>query len=70
VRRYDPSGRLIATIRIPVANITKVAFGGPDLRTAYATTAAKGLSEARWRSPWRCVCLRSRWPGWQAGARV
>ena len=32
------------TIRFPVANITKIAFGGPDLRTAYATTAAKGLS--------------------------
>ena len=27
-----------------MANITKIAFGGPDLRTAYATTAAKGLS--------------------------
>ncbi|WP_206240954.1 SMP-30/gluconolactonase/LRE family protein [Novosphingobium terrae] len=46
VRRYDPSGRLIATVPMPVANITKIAFGGPDLRTAYATTAAKGLTEA------------------------
>jgi xylono-1,5-lactonase len=27
----------------PVANITKIAFGGPDLTTAYATTARKGL---------------------------
>lgn len=44
VRRYDPSGALMQTIRFPVANITKIAFGGPDLRTAYATTAAKGLS--------------------------
>lgn len=46
VRRYDPAGRLIATVRFPVANVTKIAFGGADLRTAYATTAAKGLSEA------------------------
>lgn len=46
VRRYDPAGRLVATIRFPVANITKIAFGGPDLRTAYATTARKGLGEA------------------------
>ncbi|MBC2667298.1 SMP-30/gluconolactonase/LRE family protein [Novosphingobium flavum] len=46
VRRYDPAGRLMATVPFPVANITKIAFGGPDLATAYATTAAKGLSAA------------------------
>ena len=46
VRRYDPSGQLIATVRFPVANITKVAFGGPDLRTAYATTSSKGMTAA------------------------
>jgi xylono-1,5-lactonase len=46
VRRYDPAGRLITTVRMPVANITKIAFGGPDLRTAYATTARKGLDAA------------------------
>lgn len=44
VRRYAPDGRLLATVRLPVANVTKVAFGGPGLATAYATTAAKGLS--------------------------
>jgi D-xylonolactonase len=44
VRRYDPAGKLMETVRFPVANITKIAFGGADLRTAYATTAAKGLS--------------------------
>ncbi|KAG5715615.1 hypothetical protein E4T56_gene16978 [Termitomyces sp. T112] len=52
VRRYDPSGALMQTIRFPVANITKIAFGGPDLRTAYAATAAKGLSsEAHTQQP-------------------
>lgn len=45
VRRYAPDGRLVSTVRFPVANVTKIAFGGPDLRTAYATTARKGLSE-------------------------
>ena len=30
--------------RFPVANVTKIAFGGPDLSTAYATTARKGLT--------------------------
>lgn len=44
VRRYDPSGKWIGTVPFPVANVTKIAFGGPDLRTAYATTAAKGLN--------------------------
>lgn len=44
VRRYAPSGALVATVRLPVANVTKIAFGGADLATAFATTAAKGLT--------------------------
>lgn len=44
-RRYSPAGELLDTIRFPVANVTKLAFGGSDLRTVYATTARKGLSE-------------------------
>lgn len=43
VRRYDPAGKLMREIRFPVANITKIAFGGEGLATAYATTARKGL---------------------------
>lgn len=43
VRRYDPDGLLMREIRFPVAHVTKIAFGGPDLRTAFATTARKGL---------------------------
>lgn len=46
VRRYDPAGIAISEVRFPVSNITKIAFGGPDLRTAYATTASKGLDPA------------------------
>ncbi|RVT39445.1 SMP-30/gluconolactonase/LRE family protein [Sphingobium algorifonticola] len=46
VRRYDPDGAMIGQIAFPVANITKIAFGGSDLSTAFATTARKGLSEA------------------------
>lgn len=38
-RRYAPTGDLVDRVRFPVANITKIAFGGPDLRTAFATTA-------------------------------
>lgn len=45
-RRYSPAGEILEEVRFPVANITKIALGGDDLRTAYATTASKGLSEA------------------------
>lgn len=44
VRRYDPAGAMIAQVKFPVANITKIAFGGADLSVGYATTARKGLS--------------------------
>lgn len=43
-RRYSPSGVLVERVRFPVANITKIAFGGPDLKTAYATTARQLLT--------------------------
>lgn len=44
VRRYSPKGELLETIRFPVANVTKVAFGGAGLTTMFATTAAQQLS--------------------------
>lgn len=43
-RRYSPTGELVEQVRFPVANITKLAFGGEGLRTAYATTARQMLS--------------------------
>jgi D-xylonolactonase len=46
LNRYAPDGRLLEYVRFPVANVTKPAFGGPDLRTLYVTTAWKGLSHA------------------------
>jgi D-xylonolactonase len=42
-RRYSPAGALLETIAFPVSNITKIAFGGADLRTAFATTARQGI---------------------------
>jgi sugar lactone lactonase YvrE len=42
-RRYSPKGELIGRVRFPVSNITKIAFGGPDLRTVWATTARQLL---------------------------
>lgn len=46
VRRYSPKGELLEEIGFPVSAITKVAFGGPERKTLYATTAAKHLSDA------------------------
>lgn len=45
VDRYSPQGEVIASIAFPCPNITKVAFGGADLRTVFATTAWKGMTD-------------------------
>ena len=47
VRRYAPDGTLLLQIDFPCARVTKIAFGGPDLRTAYVTTARTGLDDAQ-----------------------
>ena len=41
--RYSPAGEVVERVRFPCANITKIAFGGADLRTAFATTARQFL---------------------------
>ena len=46
VRRYAPDGTLLAHVALPCARVTKLAFGGTDLKTAYVTTARVGLSDA------------------------
>jgi len=43
VRRFSPDGKLIAEVKLPCANVTKLAFGGAALKTAYVTTARHGL---------------------------
>ena len=45
IDRFAPDGRLVGAVRFPCSNITKLAFGGGDLRTVYVTTARKGLSQ-------------------------
>lgn len=47
IERYGQDGKQIDTVAFPCSNITKLVFGGDDLRTAYVTTAMKGLSEAK-----------------------
>lgn len=45
VRRYSPEGEMLMHVPLPCARVTKIAFGGPDLRTAYVTTARTGLND-------------------------
>ncbi|WP_305098388.1 SMP-30/gluconolactonase/LRE family protein [Croceibacterium aestuarii] len=46
VARYSPDGKLVATVKLPARDITKMTLGGPDFRTAYVTTATKNLEPA------------------------
>ncbi|MEO7656668.1 MAG: SMP-30/gluconolactonase/LRE family protein [Sphingomicrobium sp.] len=42
-RRYEASGVLTDVVRVPVANVTKVALGGADGHTGFIATARIGL---------------------------
>ena len=46
VVRFDPAGKEIGRVQLPVQRPTSCTFGGPDLETLYITTASVGLSEA------------------------
>jgi len=43
LRRYLPDGTPDVEIALPFANPTKLAFGGPELRTIFVTTIKHGL---------------------------
>lgn len=45
VVRFSPSGELLETVKLPVQRPTMIAFGGPDLKTAFVTSAGKNLSD-------------------------
>ena len=49
VARFSPDGKLVATVTMPARDITKMALGGPDLKTAYVTTATKNMDEAAFK---------------------
>ena len=42
ITRFAPDGTVERTVSVPTAQVTKCAFGGPDLTTLYITTAAIG----------------------------
>lgn len=44
--RYAPDGQIDRVVEMPVSRPTSCAFGGPDLKTLYITTARFGLSDA------------------------
>ena len=43
--RYSPDGVLADTFELPARDITKLALGGANLRTAFVTTATKNMEE-------------------------
>lgn len=45
VVRFSPAGELIQTVELPVQRPTMIAFGGPDLKTAFVTSAGKNLTD-------------------------
>jgi sugar lactone lactonase YvrE len=46
ISRFGPDGSLQDVISLPVRQPTSCAFGGPDLRTLYVTSASMGLDDA------------------------
>ena len=44
--RYDPDGREMSRIQLPVSQPTCPAFGGADLKTLFVTSASEGLGKA------------------------
>lgn len=42
VNRYTPDGDLVLTVQLPVAQVTKPAFGGPERSDLYITSARRG----------------------------
>ncbi len=46
VEARGPDGAVVARVEVPVPHVTCVAFGGPDLRRMFITTARQGLEAA------------------------
>ncbi|NVD43422.1 SMP-30/gluconolactonase/LRE family protein [Qipengyuania atrilutea] len=46
VARFTPDGKLDIAIDIPARDVTKMAFGGEDFKTAYVTSATKNMEPA------------------------
>lgn len=61
--RLSPAGELLQEVRLPVSCPTMPAFGGPDLRTLFVTTARENRPpEELAREPWAGCVLQMRVP--------
>ncbi|GBQ44231.1 SMP-30/gluconolactonase/LRE family protein [Komagataeibacter sucrofermentans] len=66
IERFRPDGTRLEPIAMPAQNVTKVAFGGADLRTLYVTTARKNTPDdvlARYPQAGSLFSLRVDVPG-------
>jgi len=45
VARFSIDGELIATVQMPARDVTKLALGGPNMATAFVTTATKNMTD-------------------------
>jgi len=57
VVRFDPSGREMLAVPLPVSLPTSVMFGGPDLRTLFVTSMRYGLSAEQLAREPRAGCV-------------
>jgi sugar lactone lactonase YvrE len=65
LHRFDPKGRIDSHLPLPVSHPTSCAFGGPDLRELFVTTATVPLSPSELgRQPSAGMVLKCR-PGMQ-----
>ncbi|NUP46813.1 MAG: SMP-30/gluconolactonase/LRE family protein [Catenulispora sp.] len=66
VVRFTPDGEVAQQIPVPVLRPTSVAFGGPDLRTMFITSASIELTEdqvRQWPLSGAVLCLEVETPG-------
>ena len=46
VVRHAPDGAVMEKVKVPAGQVTSIAFGGPDLKTLFVTSAREGLDAA------------------------
>ncbi len=68
IRRFDPQGRVMQDLRVPVPRPTSVTFGGPDLKTLLSPRPGPRACQNPGRSALfgrhsGCECWRCRTPG-------
>lgn len=54
VARYGPDGRFLSCLDLPATQITCPAFGGPNLKSLFATSAADGVTETHGGQTFAC----------------